>query len=146
MMCDRARLQVVVRDWAVGRIYTLTRIRIHIRILIHTLTRIRMSIRIRIHALIRIQIRKTLAKHIQSDIKTTVRTGSRDHAPTTHAPTKHARDTHESSGPTLKNDQHLNAITNHRSESKKLELSIGTSARTTTDGRTTDPTNSYGEP
>ena len=38
--------------------------------------------------------RKTLAKHIQSDIRTTVRTGSRDRAPTTHAPTKHARDTH----------------------------------------------------
>ena len=57
--------------------------------------------------------------------------GAQDHAPTKQTPTEHARNTHESSGPTLKNDQHLNAITNHRSESKKLKLSIGTSARTT---------------
>ena len=92
------------------------------------------------------RIHRTLAKHMQNNALAQTKPGGQGRDPGAHAPTKHARDTHESSGPTLKNDQHLNAITNHRSESKKLELSIGTAAQTDDGRRRTDPTNSYGEP
>ena len=50
----------------------------------------------------------------------------------THA--KHARNTDNTAGPPHRNTQQLNAITNHRSKFKKLQLLIGTGART--EGRT----------
>ena len=45
----------------------------------------------------------------------------------THA--KHARNTDNTAGPPHRNTQQLNAITNHRSKFKKLQLLIGTGAR-----------------
>ena len=47
-----------------------------------------------------------------------------------NAHTKHARNTHNTAGPPHRNTQQLNAITNHRSKFKKLQLLIGTGART----------------
>ena len=48
-----------------------------------------------------------ITKHSQNTCNpkrsATVRTGSRDHDPTTQAPTKHARDTNESTGPPSQN-------------------------------------------
>ena len=91
-------------------------------------TSIRIQIRGRIH--------RTLAKTHAKKRSGRFAPGGQGRDPGAHAAIKHTRNTHESSGPTLKNDQHLNAITNHRSESKKLELSIGTAARM--DRRTDD--------
>ena len=46
-----------------------------------------------------------------------------DHDPTSQSPAKHARNTHDGPRRPLKNDQHLQAITIHRSESWKLKKS-----------------------
>ena len=56
--------------------------------------------------------------------------GVPDHDPTAHTRKKQARNTDNTAGPPHKNTQQLNAITNHRSKLKKLQLLIGTAART----------------
>ena len=67
-------------------------------------------------------------------IATAKNDGAQGSGPTTHASTEHSRNTHNTAGPPHRNTQQLNAITNHRSKFKKLQLLIGTGART--EGRT----------